>query len=140
MDSRNKLIMIIDDSVMDSFLLRQLLTSADQTDPVIKFESALYALNYLEDCIDRKQLAELPDLIFLDINLPLFNGFQFLYKLLDIKEMVNCKVVMTTSSDDPKDIERSAEYKNVIGYLIKPLRKEDLMQIESLLEKANQFR
>ena len=128
--------MIIDDSVMDSFLLYQLLNSANQSDPVIKFESAFHALNYLDDRIERKAFTELPDLIFLDINMPLLNGFQFLNKIMDMKEMDNCKVVMTTSSDDPGDIERSAEIKSIIGYLIKPLRKEDLMQIESILEKV----
>jgi CheY-like chemotaxis protein len=136
MDDRNMLIMIIDDSTMDAFLLKQMLTNANHTAPVLRFENPVHALAYFRDSIGRQELSELPDLIFLDINMPLLNGFKFLDLISDMKEMVNCKVVMTTASDDPGDIERPAEFKSVIGYLIKPLRKEDLMQIESLLERV----
>jgi CheY-like chemotaxis protein len=138
MENRNELlIMIIDDSEMDALLLKQLLTNANHTTPILGFESPFHALGYLEDKLEKKEYDNLPDLIFLDINMPHLNGFQFLDLVFKMKELVNCKVVMTTSSDEPKDIETSTEYNSVIGYLIKPLIKEDLMHIEALLEKVN---
>lgn len=135
MYKKNPLIMIIDDSLMDVLLLKQVLKQANQNDSILSFECPLHALAYLENCIERKELANLPDLIFLDINMPYVSGFQFLDSLSELEYKLNSKVVMVTSSDDINDIERSADYKNIIGYLIKPVRKEDLMHIESLLKK-----
>jgi CheY-like chemotaxis protein len=134
---KDMLIMIIDDSTMDAFLLKQMLTNANHNAPVLRFENPVHALDHFRDSIGRQELSELPDLIFLDINMPLLNGFKFLDLISDMKEMDNCKVVMTTASDDPGDIQRSAEVKSVIGYLIKPLRIEDLIQVESLLERVH---
>lgn len=135
MFKRNPLIMIVDDSRMDTLLIKQVLKQVNQNDSILSFECPLHALAYIENCIERKELANLPDLIFLDINMPYVSGFQFLDSLSELEHQLNSKVVMVTSSDDIVDIERSVEYRNIIGYLIKPVRKEDLMHIESLLKK-----
>jgi CheY-like chemotaxis protein len=118
---------------MDALLLKQVLKNVSQNENVVSFECPLHALAHIEDCMERKAYVELPDLIFLDINMPHLNGFQFLDALSELEGNFKTKVVMVTSSDDVKDIEKSAEYEYVIGYLIKPVRKEDLMHLELLI-------
>jgi CheY-like chemotaxis protein len=73
-----------------------------------------------------KQLVEgnnPPDFIFLDINMPMMNGFQFLDNLSDqlIEFLHSSKVVMLSSSVDPRDIEKAKHYPIVKDFISKPL-------------------
>jgi CheY-like chemotaxis protein len=68
--------------------------------------------------------ADFPDIIFLDINMPDMDGWDFLahFKNFPIDARTKCKVVMLTSSIDIFDIRKARVYKEVIDYIIKPLQ------------------
>ncbi len=67
-----------------------------------------------------------PDLIFLDLNMPWLNGWDYLEKMK--KENYNFKVIIVTSSTSYVDKERVVEFPNVIDYLEKPVSKEQILK------------
>jgi CheY-like chemotaxis protein len=70
----------------------------------------------------------IPQYIFLDINMPILDGFQFLDEFKDISADLypEIKIAMLTTSLNPSDLENSKQYKNVVGFIYKPLIKDEL--------------
>ncbi len=75
-----------------------------------------------------------PDLIFLDINMPVMNGFEFLAEVQKEKLCPNAKIVMLSSSINPSDKQKSESFPQVIDYIIKPLTTEKIMQSLAMCE------
>jgi len=73
-----------------------------------------------------------PDLIFLDLNMPEMDGFQFLDAMKE--RDLDYKVVILSSSTSEVDMQQAAVYKNVTSYHIKPLQKEPLQKILAELD------
>ncbi|MES2778356.1 MAG: response regulator [Bacteroidota bacterium] len=116
-----KRIMIIDDNEIDRYICKRISKTYHLAETVIEMETAMEALEYL---ISIKEYPEcLPELVFLDINMPGMNGFEFLEAYKDLPESIkkNCIVVMLTSSTHNNDSKRVKEFSHVKGYLEKPL-------------------
>jgi CheY-like chemotaxis protein len=121
-----KSVMVIDDMQFDRFVANHVITKFGFAEQVIQMESASDALRYL---VSKEQSPdELPEVIFLDIQMPDINGYQFLDQFEKLPGSItdHCKIIMLTSSIDIKDIKRANEYKLVKGYIVKPLDKEKL--------------
>ena len=111
-------IMLIDDDEGTNFLHKLIIEEANCCDELLIFDDALEALNSLKAPTPR-----VPNLIFLDINMPRMNGWQFLeeYKLLPPYQHTKPQVVMLTTSINPIDKQNSANYEEIIDFLNKPL-------------------
>ena len=120
-------VMLVDDNVIDHFIINKYFQKSGFANPAMCFAGAAEALLFLRNA----SVNDLPHLIFLDINMPGMNGFDFLeaFALLDSHATTHCKIVMLSSSLNEEDIQRSTANAFVISYLTKPLTNEKLVEV-----------
>ena len=125
--------LFIDDDRATNFLNKHIAKSSDSIVSIHLMHSGFEALTFLEKCLNDS--AEKPNLIFLDINMPAMNGWEFLEQFYKLNEdLVNeIKVVILSSSDDPKDINRFRNNERLLDFVRKPLNREAL---DSVLAKV----
>jgi CheY-like chemotaxis protein len=121
--------MLIDDNKDDNFYHERIIRKSNSADTVITKQSGAEALEYLKN----KNLQESahPDLIFLDINMPGMNGWEFLeeYHKLDKEFQSKIVVVMLTTSENPDDRAKAKEFDTLSDFKTKPLTKDMLNEI-----------
>ena len=117
-----KTVMIVDDSEADQFLAVITIENLEEEITVLQAYDGQEALDILDG------LSAQPDFIFLDINMPVMNGHEFLREYSN-REMQASVVVMLTSSLQERDKERSLAYQCVKEYFTKPLEESDLERI-----------
>lgn len=132
MDSNNfnfEKVMVVDDAEIDRFLAKKVLTKHAFAKEVLPLDSATNALNYLSENQENREA--LPDLIFLDINMPKMNGFDFLEEYKKLPEAVKkkCIIVMLSSSLLPEDRELAMNNPYVCQFLNKPLTGDKLKDV-----------
>jgi CheY-like chemotaxis protein len=125
-------IMLIDDNPDDNFFHERVIHKNHLAEKVIVKDSAEDALDYLsrEKVTGEPQ----PDLIFLDINMPRMNGWEFLreYNKLEKNKQGKLIVVILTTSENPDDVRRATEKDIATEFRNKPLTKE---MLNELIEK-----
>ena len=127
--SRNKKILLVDDDQLNNLINTRIITKfSDYT--VDSFTSGREGLKYLQAC----EPELFPEIIFLDINIPVMDGWEFLEELQKFPEnaMQNTAVIMLTSSIDVNDIEKAKHYKIVREFMSKPLTLESLRLVTSM--------
>lgn len=106
---------IIDDDPVSVFGFSKLLSLINKD---IKPRIYPNAYTALEDFKSHNDQTEIPELIFLDINMPVMDAWQFMHEFNALQ--IPSRVVIISSSVDPADINKSRLYDNIIGYLEKP--------------------
>ena len=119
-------ILLIDDNYEDNFYHKIIIGEMDITYKVETAKDGVEAIAYLSD--DER---ETPELIFLDINMPRMNGWEFLTAYRDLKPGQKAKavIIMLTTSQNPADFKRAKEIEEVTGFEVKPLSEEILSEI-----------
>jgi CheY-like chemotaxis protein len=119
-------ILLVDDNTADNYYHQIVIKGMNITERIEVATDGVEALNFLE-----KENQVPPELIFLDINMPRMNGWEFLekYKHLDVKQKSKIIIVMLTTSAHPKDLEKAKQMEEVSGYKVKPLTEEMLKEI-----------
>ena len=114
-------VLLVDDDKITNFLNQRLIEKLSVTKSVKVVCNGKEALEYFQ-----KNSSILPDLILLDINMPVMDGFEFVdnFKTLGLDKKI--VIVMLTTSSNEKDIERIAKNNLVSGYINKPLTNEKL--------------
>jgi two-component system nitrate/nitrite response regulator NarL len=122
---------LIDDSDIDLFIQRRFLEVYNFSEQLLQYKSAEEALNFLR----RLNEEPAPDVIFLDLNMPESDGFEFLKDFNELPERVTAKskIVVLTSSNSAKDREMVFENKNVIQFITKPLKQSDIEELRKLV-------
>lgn len=122
-------ILLIDDSDADNFLHSRLIQKTGITNNIVIKKNGLEALDYLTS--ETNGAYPCPELIFLDINMPGMNGWEFLdaYKLLDKEKRAGIIICMLTTGYSEGDKERAKEFGLIDDYIGKPLTKDRLLKI-----------
>jgi CheY-like chemotaxis protein len=118
---RYPVVMLVDDNELDNFINKKLLENEKFADNVLVHQSAQSALDELK----RLSPDQLPKIIFLDIMMPHMDGFGFLEELNKVDDKIKsvCKVIMLSTSESFKDLNRANQSRLVYKFLNKPLNK-----------------
>ncbi|QEC43905.1 response regulator [Pseudobacter ginsenosidimutans] len=124
-------ILLIDDDEPTNFLNKMIIDEASCAETVQVEQSATDALDYLTAEPVEKDGAASPDLIFLDINMPAMDGWEFLdeYKKLTPDQKARVVVVMLTTSYNPEDEVKAKNHNMIAAFRNKPLTTEMLMDV-----------
>ena len=122
------LVYVVDDDPLYVFSMKKLLKLSDFCEDSRFFKNGQEALDELEPKL--LQDGKLPDLIFLDISMPLMNGWQFLDRLKELPQKKEIKIFIASSSIDPSDKEKSDSYDIVADYLFKPITIDKMMELK----------
>jgi len=114
-------VLLIDDDRLTSFYNEKIVNKHNAFKEVVSVNSGANALDYLKNAIEGKVIK--PELIFLDINMPAMNGWEFLkeFNNLDKTFINSIKVILLTTSSNPDDYTRSKENDLVDDFINKPL-------------------
>lgn len=124
-----KCVMLVDDDADDNFFHEREIKKVNVENIVIAENSAMKGLEYLRAMKSNKD--PYPDLIFLDINMPRMNGWEFLqeYNRLDKELQSRAIIIMLTTSENPNDKLRAKTWDFVRDYISKPLTREIMREI-----------
>jgi CheY-like chemotaxis protein len=129
--------MLIDDNEMDNFINQKIIEATSFAGNIYTNTNGLSALEFLNNLYVKKEtLAEmLPDVIFVDLNMPLINGFQFIEKFYEMPNEFSgtCRIVILTSSLNDNDKEIANKLNPEITFLNKPLTEESLLSVSQAL-------
>lgn len=134
-----KLVLLVDDSAIDNFVNQKMIKLNKFSENVIAFTRAIKAMDYLLEIDKNKSYeTEIPSFIFLDLNMPIMNGHEFikLFKNLSDEIQKRCKIIILTSSVNPIDLHTTKGNEHVLTFLSKPLMKNNFDVIDLLINDA----
>jgi len=119
---------LIDDDYIHQFGMKRMIQRYQPSVGVIEFSNGLDAINYFKE---PRQEEELPEIIFLDINMPLMNGWEFMEEFATVRTTLAKKidVYILSSSTDNQDIEKASANPGIAGYIVKPLNADTLKNL-----------
>lgn len=125
---------LIDDDPISNYLTETLLRTEQALLPIRTFESAEEALHELLEALK----ANTPTVVFLDLNMPIMNGWQFLDALTPYTSQLRtrCHIYILTSSLALVDQEKAATYTLVDGLVHKPLDQAEIKAIHATLQRS----
>lgn len=124
------IVCLIDDDNIYQYTARVILESTGLTKQIHSFYDGKEAINYFREQLPANADA-LPDVIFLDINMPVMNGWEFLeeYDKLETTLPKPIVVYVVSSSVNSTDMQRSRSYKTVTDYLVKPVNRHTYQEL-----------
>ncbi len=125
-----KRILLIDDSSADNFIHQRYIEKANVTESIVIKQNGEEALEYLKTVLTDNQFPQ-PELIFLDINMPVMDGWEFLEKYQELMAEQKARIILTmlTTSTASRDRERARQYPHLTEFIEKPLTDKILLAI-----------
>ena len=130
-----KAIWVIDDDPIYQIIINKIIQRSEMFSTITSFKNGKEAIDALQETVNTTtdNIEILPDIILLDINMPVMDGWEFMEKmgLLKSKFSKNITVYIVSSSIAAEDKNKSKTYSDILGYLSKPVTINDLELIAS---------
>jgi CheY-like chemotaxis protein len=126
-----KIIWVIDDDTIYQIIVNKIIQRSEMFSAVSSFKNGRIAIDALQETLDKD--TALPDIILLDINMPIMDGWEFMEEMALMKSKFNKQITVyiVSSSISIEDKNRSKTYADILGYLSKPVTINDLVLIAS---------
>ncbi len=123
--SKARTLCVIDDDNIYQFTVKHFIKNEKLADEIITFADGEEAINYFTENINKPEA--LPDIILLDINMPIMDGWQFLdeYEKIVDKLPKQITIYMVSSSVDHEDLKKARGINLISNYFTKPLKVAD---------------
>lgn len=125
---------IVDDDPMHVFITKRHLKHSGQVHKIIICRNGKDAYHTLHALVVNEQT--LPNVIFLDLNMPIWDGWQFLDEFTKIEVKNPIMIYILTSSNNEEDFKKAAQYSLVNNYFVKPISQHEIGQILKDLNKG----
>ncbi|WP_103865915.1 response regulator [Aquimarina sp. I32.4] len=124
---------LIDDDNIHQFIIKKIVKKLSPNQELLVFSNGEEGIDFMKSRIGK--IEKLPDLILLDINMPVMDGWEFLEEFVTITPEIKKEIIIyiLSSSDNPTDKEKAKKFELISGYIIKPINEN---QLESLLENV----
>ncbi|MBA4277076.1 response regulator [Flavobacterium sp.] len=131
-------ILFIDDDPITLMLCKMVTKKASFSNEIATSKNGEEALQYfdtLKEIGPNNELKKQPQLIFLDLNMPVMGGWEFLesFSTSEYDDYNKTKVIILSSTIDPEDLEKSKKYPMVIDFLSKPISQEMLEYVKGII-------
>lgn len=121
------LVCIVDDDPMHVFITKKYVELSGHVEKILVCKNGKDAFDTLKNLITNKE--KLPKIIFLDLNMPVWDGWQFLDEFTKIPVVEIITIYILTSSNNESDLEKAKKYSLTSNYLIKPITQSHLKDI-----------
>lgn len=120
---------VIDDNDVYQFVMKNSINKLNPNIKILAYLNGEEGINAIKSMLEKKQ--PLPDVILLDINMPIMDGWEFMNEFIKIKSQLPqiIPIYLTTSSLDASDIDKAKKYEDITGFLSKPIDRHTLLKI-----------
>lgn len=127
-------VLFVDDDPITLMLCKKVIEKASFSAEIITVHNGEEALKFFDELKYNKKSAKKPQLIFLDLNMPVMGGWEFLdnFSSVDYQEFNSISIIVLSSTINPEDLAKAKKYPAVIDFLSKPISKS---MLEYLKEK-----
>lgn len=122
-------ICVIDDNDVYQFVMKNSINKLNPNIKILAYLNGEEGINSIKKMIEKNE--PLPDVILLDINMPIMDGWEFMNEFIKIKSTLPrvIPIYLTTSSLDASDIDKAKKYEDITGFLSKPIDRHTLLKI-----------
>ena len=124
---------IIDDDSVYVNLVKKIIETKKLCENLLVFNDGKQSIDYFEALLKNLEAKNIPEIIFLDLNMPIMDGWEFLERFTKIKNNFGKVITLyvVSSSINPLDVNRAKSLSSVEDYLIKPVNIDELETIFS---------
>lgn len=126
-----KIIWVIDDDAIYQIIVNKIIQRSQMFSAISTFKNGKDAIETLQNSLENTEV--LPDIVLLDINMPVMDGWEFMEEMGLLKSKISKQITIyiVSSSIAVEDKNKSKTYPDILGYLSKPITTHDLIMIAS---------
>ena len=122
---------IIDDDAVYISLIKKVIETKNLCNNLLVFKNGKQSLEYFQTQLLKFNNSQIPEIIFLDLNMPVMDGWEFIehFKKIKSKFKKTIKLYVVSSSINPLDVDKAKSFSEVNDYIVKPIHIQQLENI-----------